>query len=145
MGEVLALVALLSAIALSPELQDRHGRHAKNCDPVSVLPVRTSRLSGEPSSSRFPRVGSACTVLLHPHCWHLTAVSWHLTAVSWHRTAGPSLLAPLLLSGSPRWVAPLAFFTCFATYSTVATRCGYPGSWYSTASLTWTTLRGVPI
>ena len=34
--------------------------------PVSVLRVRTSRLFGEPSPSRFPRVGSACTILLHP-------------------------------------------------------------------------------
>ena len=67
-------MALLSGIALSPELQDLYGRHAKNCDPVSVLRVRTSRLFGEPSSPRFPRVGSACTVLLHRLCWHLTAV-----------------------------------------------------------------------
>ena len=59
-------MALLSGIALSHELQDRYGGHSKNYDPVSVLRVRTSRLFGEPSSSRFPRVGSACTVMLHP-------------------------------------------------------------------------------
>jgi len=39
---------------------------SRSCDPVSVLRVYTSRLFGEPSSSRFPRVGSACTVLLRP-------------------------------------------------------------------------------
>jgi len=42
-GEVVALVALLSGIALSPELLGRYGRHSKNRDPVSVLCVRTSR------------------------------------------------------------------------------------------------------
>jgi len=44
-------------------------------------------------------------------------------------------LASPLLSGSPRWVAPLAFFTGFAIYSTVATRAGYGIPWYCTLSL----------
>ena len=60
-------------------------------------------------------------------------------------SAPPPLLAPSLLSRSPRWVALLAFFTRFAIYSMVATRCGYPGSWYTTVSLTWTTLPGAVI
>jgi len=57
---------MLSGIALSAELQDRYGGLSKNCDLGSVLRVRTSRLFGESSLSRFPRVRSACTVLLHP-------------------------------------------------------------------------------
>ena len=57
---------LFSGIALSPELQDRYSQHSKNCDPVSVLRVHTSRLFGEPSSSHFPRLRSACIVLLYP-------------------------------------------------------------------------------
>ena len=40
-----------------------------------------------------------------------------------------------LLSGSPRRVAPLAFFTRYAIYSTVATRDGYGIPWYSTTCL----------
>ena len=43
-GEVVALVALLAGITLSPELLGRYGRHSKNRDPVSVLHVRTSWL-----------------------------------------------------------------------------------------------------
>ena len=43
--------------------------------------------------------------------------------------------APPLLSGSPHWVAPLAFFTRYAIYSTVASRDGYGIPWYSTISL----------
>jgi len=54
---------------------------------------------------------------------------------SWHLTAPSPLLAPLLLSGSPRWVAALAFFSRYAIYSTVATRDGYGIPWYSTTSL----------
>ena len=78
MGEVVALVALLSGVVLSPELQVRYGRHSKNCEPVSVLRVGTSRLFREPFYSGFPLVRSTCIVLLYPLCWHLTAVSWHL-------------------------------------------------------------------
>jgi len=37
----------------------------------------------------------------------------------------PLWLASPLLSGSPRRVAPLAFFTRYVIYSTVATRDGY--------------------
>jgi len=65
-GEVVVPMALLSGIPVSPELQDPYRQHSINCDPVSVLPVRTSGLFGEPSSSRFPCVRSACTILLHP-------------------------------------------------------------------------------
>ena len=45
----------------------------------------------------------------------------------------PLWLASPLLSGSPHQVAPLAFFTHYAIYSTVATHFGYPRSLYSTA------------
>ena len=47
----------------------------------------------------------------------------------------PLWLAPPLLSGSPRRVAPLAFFTHYAIYSTVTTRAGYGIPWYCTISL----------
>jgi len=47
----------------------------------------------------------------------------------------PLWLASPLLSGSPRRVAPFAFFTRYAIYSTVATRDGYGIPWYSTTSL----------
>jgi len=47
----------------------------------------------------------------------------------------PLWLASPLLSGSPRRVAPLAFFTRYAIYSTVATRVGYGIPWYCTISL----------
>jgi len=47
----------------------------------------------------------------------------------------PMWLASRLLSGSPRRVAPLAFFTRYAIYSTVATRDGYGIPWYSSTSL----------
>ena len=46
----------------------------------------------------------------------------------------PLWLASPLLSGSPRWVVPLAFFTRYAIYSTVATRAGYGIPWYCTIS-----------
>ena len=44
-------------------------------------------------------------------------------------------LASPLLSGSPHRVAPLAFFTRYTIYSTVATRDGYGIPLYSTTSL----------
>jgi len=49
-GEVVALVALLSGIALSLELLGRYSRRSKNRDPVSVLRVRTSRSLASPPS-----------------------------------------------------------------------------------------------
>jgi len=123
-------VALLSGIALSPEWQDRYGRHLKHCDPVSVLRVRTSRLFGEPSSSRFPRVGSACTVLLRP------SLAGTLSAPS----AGT--LLPLTMAGTltAEWLSSPGDFPrpppAPAIYSTVANLAlGYAVSWYSTTSL----------
>jgi len=156
-------VALLSGIALSPELLGRYGRHSKNRDPVSVLRVRTSWLLAS-----LPSPASHALDPLAPYCY--TLLSWHLTAPSSFSSPRVSLssgipsgsdalspvtrdhvrdavissgrpkvyplwLAPPLLSGSPRRVAPLAFFTHFATYSTVATRDGYGIPWYSTTSL----------
>ena len=82
-------MALLPGIALSPELQDRYGRHWKNCDPVTVLRVRTSLLFGEPSPSRLPRVRSACTVLLRPSLAGILSAS----------SAGT--LLPLTIAGTP--------------------------------------------
>ena len=96
-------MGLLSGIALTPELQDRYGRHSKNCDPIPILSVRTSQLFGEPSSSRSLRVGSACTVLLHPLRWHLTAVQLApycpvpiagTIAAEWLSSPGGSLRTP---------------------------------------------------
>jgi len=122
-------VALLSGIALSPELQDRYGRHSKNCDPVSVLRVLPSRLFGEPSSSHFPRVRSAYTVLLR------TSLAGTLSAPS----AGT--LLPLTISGisTAEWLSSpgnsLRPSPSPAIYSTVAPRDSYGIPWYSTASL----------
>jgi len=131
-------VALLSGIALSPELQDRYGRHSKNCDPVSILRVRTSWLFGEPSSSRFPRVGSACTVLLHP------SLAGTLSAPS----AGN--LLPLTIAGTStaEWLSSLGDSPrpppAPAIYSTVANlTLGYAVSWYSTTSLAHAKVRSV--
>ena len=63
-GEVVALVALLSGIALSPELLGRNGRHSKNRDPVSVLRVRTSR-----SLASLPSPASHVLDPLVPYCY----------------------------------------------------------------------------
>ena len=125
-------MALLSGIALSPELHDQYGRHSKNCEPVSVLRVRTSRLFGEPSSSRFPRVRSVCTVLLHP------SLAGTLSAP----LAGT--LLPLMIAGTStaEWLSlprdsprpPPAP----AIYSMVANLAlGYAVSWYCTTSLAY--------
>jgi len=131
-------VALLSGIALSPEVQDRYGRHSKNCDSISVLDVRTSQLFGEPSSSRFPRVRSACTVLLHP------SLAGTLSAPS----AGT--LLPLMIAGTStaEWLSSLGDSPrpppAPAIYSTVANLAlGYAVSWYSTTSLAHAKVRSV--
>ena len=63
-GEVVALVALLSGIALSPELLGRYGRHSKNRDPVSVLRVRTSWLLAS-----LPSPASHALDPLAPYCY----------------------------------------------------------------------------
>jgi len=132
-------MALLSGIALSPELQDRYGRHLKNCDPVSVLRVRTSRLFGDPSSSRFPRVRSACTVLLCPSLAGILSAPSAGTLLP-HTIAGTSTAEWLSsLGDSPR--PPPAP----AIYSTVTNLAlGYAVSWYSTTSLAYAKVRSVP-
>jgi len=131
-------VALLSGIALSPELQDRYGRHSKSCDPVSVLRVRTSHLFGEPSSSGFRRVRSACTVLLHPSLAGTLSAS----------LAGT--LLPLTIAGSStaEWLSSLGDSPrpppAPAIYSTVANLAlGYAVLWYSTTSLAHAKVRSV--
>ena len=131
-------MALLSGIALSPEVRDRYGQHSKSCDPVSVLRVRTSRLFGEPFPSRFPRVGSACTVLLHPSLAGTLSAS----------LAGT--LLPLTIAGTftAAWLSSLGDSPrpppAPATYSTVANLAlGYAVSWYSTTSLAHAKVRSV--
>ena len=59
-------MALPSGIALSPDLLGWYSWLSEDRDPVSVRRVRTSRLFGVPFFSRFPRVRSSRTVLLHP-------------------------------------------------------------------------------
>ena len=131
-------MALLSGIALSPELQGRYGQHSKNCDPVSVLRVRTCRLFGEPSPSRFPRVGSACTVLLR------SSLAGTLSAPS----AGT--LLPLMMAGTitAEWLSSPGDSPrpppAPAIYSTVANLAlGYAVSWYSTTSLAHANVRSI--
>jgi len=121
-------VALLSGIALSHELLGRYGRHSNNRDPVSVLRVRTSR-----SLASLPSPASHTSDPLAPYCYTLPAGT--LLRSGWHPTPTSPLLAPSLLSGSPRWGTPLAFFTHYAIYSTVATCDGYGIPWYSTTYL----------
>jgi len=123
-------VALLSGIALSPELQDRYGRHLKNSDPVSVVRVRTSWLFGELSASHFPRVGSTCTILLHPS----------LAATVSAPSAGTPL--PLTMAGTSTaaWLSSLGDSPrpppAPAIYSPVVNLAlGYAVSWYSTTSI----------
>jgi len=131
-------MALLSGFALSPELVGQYGRHSKYRDRVSVLCVRTSW-----SLASLPSPASHRLDPLALYCY--TLLAGILPPSAGTSSASSSLLAPLLLSGSPHWVTPLAFFTHYAIYSTVATSCSYSGSWYSTASLAWTTFRGAPI
>jgi len=71
------------------------------CPPPSYLLV-----FGKPCSSGFPRVRSTWTVLLHPPCWHLTAVRCHLICL--FPIAG-TITAEWLswLGGSPRLLQPL--------------------------------------
>jgi len=154
-------VALLSGIALSPELLSRYGWHSKNCDPVSVLRVRTSWLLASlpsPASHVLDPLAPYCYTYLAPYCPLLLppplvspssgipsgsdalspVTRDHVRAAvisSGRPLVFPLWLAAPLLSGSPRWVAPLAFFTRYAIYSTVATRTGYGIPWYCTISL----------
>ena len=80
-GEVVALVALLSGIALSPELLGRYGRYSKNRDLVSVLRVRTSRSLASPPSPASHALDPPA-----PYCYAL--FSWHLICLpGWHPTA----------------------------------------------------------
>jgi len=95
-----ALVALLSGIALTHEFQDWYGRHSKSCDPS---PTSVFVLLGCLAS--LPPPVSHVSDPLAPYCYTLSAGA--LLPSRWHLTAPSPLLAPLLLSGSPRWVAPL--------------------------------------
>ena len=131
-------MALLSGIALCPELLDLYGRHSKNGDPVSFLRVRTSQLFGEPSLSRFPRVRSACTVLRRP------SLAGTLSASS----AGTRL--PLTIAGTStaEWLSSLGDSPrrppAPAIYSTIGNLAlGYAVLWYSTTSLAYAKVRSV--
>ena len=131
-------MALLSGFAPSRELRGRYSWHSKNCDAVSVLRLPISR-----SLASLPSPASHGLDPLAPYCYSLPArILLPLAAT----LSDPFLLLPPALpSGSPRCVAPLTLFTRYAMYSPLAPCFGYPGSWYSTASLTWTTFCGVPI
>jgi len=63
-GEVVALVALLSGIALSPEVLGRNGRISKDRDVVSVLRARSSW-----SSASLPSPASHALDPLAPYCY----------------------------------------------------------------------------
>jgi len=131
-------VALLSGIAVSPELRDRYGRRSKNCDPVHVLRVRTSRLFGKPSSSRFPRVRSACTVQLHPSLVDTLSASFAGTLLPL-TLAGTSTAEWLSSPGDSPRPPPAP-----AIYATVANLAlGYAVSWYSSTSLAHAKVRSV--
>jgi len=132
-GEVVALVALLSGIALSPELLSRYGRLSKNRELVSVLRVRTSWSSAHlpsPASHALDPLAPYCCTQLGPYCPLLLppprvsassgipSGSDALSPVtrdhvrdavisSGRPLAYPLWLASPLLSGSPRRVTPL--------------------------------------
>jgi len=130
-------VAQLSGIALSPELLGRNGRLSKNHDLVSVLHVRTSWFSASlpsPASHVLDPLAPYCCTELAPYCPLLLSPPWAFLSSGIlsgsdarspvtrdHRREAvispgrplvcPLWLAPPLLSGSPRRVAPLAFFS----------------------------------
>ena len=156
-------MVLLSGIALSPETLGLYGRCLKNRNLVPVLRVRTSWCPASlpsPASHALDPLAHYCYTWLAPYCpsrptlplpWlypssGILSGSDPLSPVTKDHTrdavisSGQPLVYPLwlaspLLSGSPRRVAPLAFFTHWAIYSTVATRDGYGIPWYCTISL----------
>jgi len=127
-------VALLSGIALPPELLGRYGRCSKNGDLVSVLCVRTSWCLASlpsPASHGYIRMHRTATSQLAPYC--LLLLPSHRVSLSSGILSGSDALSPVtrdhvrevvissgrplvyplwlaspLLSGSPRRVAPLA-------------------------------------
>ena len=126
-------MALLSGIALSPELLGRYGRRSKNRDPVSVLRIRISWLGvsiSSPASHALDPLAPNCYAELAPYCPLLLlpplvslssgilSGSDVLSPVTRHHmreaviSSGGLLVYPLclaspLLSGSPRRVTPL--------------------------------------
>ena len=136
-GEVVALVALLSGIALSPEVHGRYGWFSKSRDLVSVLRVRTSWSSASLPSPAFHALDPLapyCSIQLAPYCPLLLPPPWaslssgilsgsdalslvtrdhvrEAVTSSGRPSVHPLWLAFPLLSGSPRRVAPLAFFS----------------------------------
>jgi len=135
-------MALLSGIALCPELLGLHGGHSKSCDLVSRPPCLFFLVSGEPSLSWFPHVGSAYTVLLHP------SLAGTLSAPS----AG--ILLPMTLAGTftAEWVSspgaplrlPLHMRSCNLLYGHNYD-LGSSGPWLSTTSLDYPNTRNVTI
>ena len=126
-------MALLSGIALSPELHGRYGRFSKNHDLVSVLRVRTSWSSASlpsPAPHALDPLAPYCYAQLAPYCPLLLpppSVSLSSGILSGSdvlspvtrdhvreavKSSGRPLVYPLwlaspLLSGSPRRVTPL--------------------------------------
>ena len=111
-----------------------------------------------PASHALDPLAPYCCIQLAPYCPVLPAPPW--ASLSTGILSGSDALSPVtrdhvreavissgrpwvyplwlaspLLSGSPRRVAPLAFFTRYAIYSTVAPRAGYGIPWYCTISL----------
>ena len=141
----------------------RYARFSKICDLVSVLRVRTSWSSASlpsPASHAFGPLAPYCYTQLAPYCPLPYSLPPPWVSLSSVIPSGSDALSPVtrdhprdavisssrllvylmwlaspLLSGSPRWVAPFAFFTRYAIYSTVPPRAGYGIPWYCTISL----------
>lgn len=104
LGEVialLALLALLSGISLSPKLLGRYSWHSKNGDSVSLLCVHTSWFL-----TCLPPLSSHVWIPLH--CTAAPSLAGTLTAsLAGTLSALFPYRAPLLLRGSRHWVYPL--------------------------------------
>ena len=141
----------------------QYGRFSKNRDLVSVLRVRTSWSSASlpsPASHALGPLAPYCYTQLAPYCPLRYSLPPPWVSLSSGIPSGSDGLSPItrdhardavisssqplvypmwlaspLLSGSPCWVAPLAFFTRYTIYSTVATGVSYGIPWYCTISL----------
>jgi len=137
-GEVFVLRALLSGIALSPELLGQYGRLSKNRDPVSVLRIGTSR-----SLASRPSPASHVLHPLAPICYVLP-LAGTLSATS----AGTLLPLTIAVTSTPNWLSWLGYSPrpppARAIHSTVAKLAlGYAVSCYSTTSLAQGKVRSI--